>query len=308
VNGRHGFDWKAGSIVQVMYVPRPLASIIKVTGRDRAQFLQGMITNDVSGSYPAAGLRAFHLDNKGSIVYPMTLHATSDAIYIDIEGAEASDVIASLDHYLVMERCALRDVLETTESFWLLGDIVDVFSTAPHSTDGNLLVFTVGDAQVYTLPVLRRNGPCFVVWSTSTELSTLLDDSGAICGTFEAAEAERLSAAIPAGCIDFSRILAMESGIVGSAISFAKGCYIGQEVVARIDARGRTHRELVLLEIPGSVQELDVKAAESVVGHIRSSIQLTNGHSVAICHLRNEARTETLTVGTVIVSAVRGVV
>ncbi len=294
--------------MQVMYVPRSLAAVIKVTGRDRVQFLQGMITNDASGSIPVTGLRAFHLDNKGSIVYPMTLHSTSDALYVDIEGADAADVIASLDHYLVMERCALHNVLGTAESYWLLGDIIDVFVAAEHTTDGNLHVFTIGDVQVYALPVLRRNGPCFVVWSTNGELPSILEAAGAVSGTSDDAETERLRAGIPAGCKDFSKVLAMESGIVPSAVSFTKGCYIGQEVTARIDARGRTHRELVMLDLPAAIDTIDVNAGNTVVGQIRSSIQLSNGQSIAVCHLRHEARNETLVVGTVTVSGVRDVV
>jgi folate-binding Fe-S cluster repair protein YgfZ len=100
----------------------------------------------------------------------------------------------------------------------------------------------------------------------------------------------------------------MESGIVGSAISFTKGCYIGQEITARIDARGRTHRELVVLEIPGEVTSLDVRSDETVVGQIRSSCTGPNGESFAICHLRNEARTQPLFVGALSVMAVRNVV
>jgi folate-binding protein YgfZ len=284
-----------------------MAAVIKVTGRDRVQFLQGMITNDASGPIPANGLRAFHLDNKGGIVFPMTLHSTSDALYIDIEGADASDVIASLDHYLVMERCALNNALGTSESYWLLGDIFDLFVDAVSTTDGNLHVFSMGDFQVYALPVLRRNGPCFVVWSTNGVLPSILEAAGAVSGTFDDAETERLLAGIPAGCTDFSKVLAMESGIVPSAISFTKGCYIGQEVTARIDARGRTHRELVVLDLPAAIDTLEVFAGNNVVGQIRSSIQLSNGQSIAVCHLRNEARSETLVVGTMTVSGVRDV-
>lgn len=291
-----------------MYVPRPLAAVIKVTGRDRVQFLQGMITNDASGPIPVTGLRAFHLDNKGAIIYPLTLHSTSDALYVDIEGAESADVIASLDHYLVMERCALHNALGTSRSYWLLGDITDVFVDVDHTTDGNLHVFTIGDVQLYALPVLRRNGPCFVVWSTNGDLPSILEAAGAVAGTSDDAETERLLAGIPAGCKDFSKVLAMESGIVPSAISFSKGCYIGQEVTARIDARGRTHRELVVLDLPSAVDTLDVTAGNTVVGHIRSDIRLSNRHSIAVCHLRHEARNETLVVGTVTVSGVRDVV
>lgn len=293
--------------MQLMYVSRPLAAVIKVTGRDRVQFLQGMITNDASGPSPDTGLRAFHLDNKGAIVYPMTLHSTSDALYVDIEGADGSDVIATLDHYLVMERCALHNALGSSESYWLLGDIFDLFVDAMSTTDGNLHVFSMGDVQVYALPVLRRNGPCFVVWSTNGELPSILEAAGAVAGTFDDAETERLLAGIPAGCQDFTKVLAMESGIVPSAISFSKGCYIGQEITARIDARGRTHRELVILDLPAAVDTLDVTAGNTVVGHIRSNIRLSNGHSIAICHLRHEARNETLVVGTVTVSGVRDV-
>jgi folate-binding protein YgfZ len=267
-----------------------------------------MITNDASGPIPDTGLRAFHLDNKGAIIYPMTLHSTSDALYVDIEGADGSDVIAALDHYLVMERCALHNALSTSESYWVLGDIFDLFVDAVSTTDGNLHVFSVGDVQVYALPVLRRNGLCFVVWSTNGELPSILEAAGSVAGTFEDAESERLLAGIPAGCQDFTKVLAMESGIVPSAVSFSKGCYIGQEVTARIDARGRTHRELVILDLPAAVDTLDVNAGNTVVGHIRSNIRLSNGQSIAVCHLRNEARNETLVVGTVTVSGVRDVV
>jgi folate-binding protein YgfZ len=299
--------WKAGCIVQEMYVRRPLASLIMLTGRDRVQFLQGMVTNDVTSQYPSTGLRTFHLDNKGTIVYPMTIHITSEALYIDVEGAAASDVITLLDHYLVMERCALHDVLSTSESFWILGDVHDIFAAADKASDGNLHTFTIGDVQMYALPVIRRDGPCYVAWSPA-DLPSLFENAGLLHGTFEDAEHERLVAAIPAGCADFTRILAMESGIIGSAISFTKGCYIGQEITARIDARGRTHRELVLLEIPGDITSHEVRSDETVVGQIRSTHTGPMGESFAICHLRNDARLQPLFVGPLSVSTVRNIV
>jgi folate-binding protein YgfZ len=137
-----------------------------------------------------------------------------------------------------------------------MGDIHDVFAGADKAVDGHLLTFTIGDVHVNALPVLRRDGPCYVAWTAAGDITPLFDGAGLIRGTVEDAEHERLIAAIPAGCTDFTRILAMESGIIGSAISFTKGCYIGQEITARIDARGRTHRELVLLEIRGDVTSL----------------------------------------------------
>jgi folate-binding protein YgfZ len=238
----------------------------------------------------------------------MTIHSTSDALYIDVEGATAEDVMTLLNHYLVMERCALHDVLSTSESFWILGDVHDIFSDADKASDGNLHTFMFGDFQIHTLPVLRRDGPCYVAWSTPGELPALFERVGLVCGTFEDAEHQRLTAAITAGCADFSRILAMESGIVSSSISFTKGCYIGQEITARIDARGRTHRELVVLDIPGEVTSLDVRSDETVVGQIRSSCTGPNGESLAICHLRNEARSQPLFVGALSVNAIRNVV
>lgn len=294
--------------MQVRFVRRQVSSIIKVTGRDRAQFIQGMITNDVTGPIPQSGLRAFHLDSKGAIVFPMTLHVSSDALYIDVEGAASQDVIASFDHFLVMERCSLKDAVGDFPSYWLLGDVADIFPEDVRSIDGNLQRINVGDVVVYALPVLRRNGPCFVVWAADCDISSVLEHAGAVSTTFAIAENERLSACIPAGCDDFARILAMECGIVDRAISFKKGCYIGQEVTARIDARGRTHRELVLLEIDGETDERDVYSGENVVGQIRSTTTIGTEGTFAICHLRNEARTEPLTVGKLGVSVVRNVV
>lgn len=294
--------------MQVRYVKRQDSAIIKVTGRDRAQFIQGMITNDVSGQIPATGMRAFHLDSKGGIVFPLTLHVTSDMLYIDVEGVVADEVISSFDHYLVMERCSLKDAVGDYPSYWLLGEIADVFSATERSVDGNLHQLKVGDVNIFALPVLRRDGPCFVIWSPDTDVALLLEQAGAVSSTYEVAEHERLSASIPAGCVDFSRILAMECGVVDKSISFKKGCYIGQEVTARIDARGRTHRELVRLEIDGVTDETVVYSGDTVVGQIRSIVTDGPNRSLAICHLRNEAYTEALTVGKLSVSAVRNVV
>ena len=294
--------------MQVRYVKRQDSAIIKVTGRDRAQFMQGMITNDVSGQIPATGMRAFHLDSKGGIVFPLTLHVTSDMLYIDVEGVVADEVISSFDHYLVMERCSLKDAVGAYPTYWLLGDIADVFSATERSVDGNLHQYKVGDVNVFALPVFRRDGSCFVVWSPDTDVAVLLEQAGAVSSTYEVAEHERLSASIPAGCADFARILAMESGIVDSSISFKKGCYIGQEVTARIDARGRTHRELVLLEIDGVTDETVVYSGDTVVGQLRSTVTDCPNRLLAICHLRNEASKEALTVGKLRVSAVRNVV
>lgn len=294
--------------MQFRYVPRQVASILRVSGRDRIQFLQGMVTNDVSGEFPEAGIRAFHLDNKGAIVYPMTLHTSSDAVYIDIDGARPSDVIASLDHYLVMERCSLKDAVGSSPSCWLFGDLDTAFPSSQHSKDGSLHVILEGDVTVYGLAVFRSTGPCYVVWSPDVDVTRILDDSGASEISLEAADYERISTGIPVGCADFSRILAMESGIVDKAVSFKKGCYIGQEVTARIDARGRTHRELVVLEFDGVTDARDVYSGEMIVGQIRSCTKSTTDRNFAICHLRLEARTDQLTLGGRPVAAVRNVV
>jgi len=294
--------------VQVKVVRRQVASILKVTGRDRIQFIQGMITNDVTGEFPTTGLRAFHLDSKGAIVFPMTVHVSSDALYIDIEGAVSQDVISTLDHYLVMERCSLSDAVGEYPSYWLLGDIADIFPEDTRSIDGNLHVVNVGSVALYALPILRRSGPCFVVWSLGCDVLPVLENAGAVSATYAIAEAERLSASIPAGCNDFARILAMECGIVDGTISFKKGCYIGQEVTARIDARGRTHRELACLEIDGEIEVGDVYSGENVVGQVRSATTIGAERTLAICHLRNEARFDPLSVGKVGVSVVRNVV
>lgn len=293
--------------MQVRYVPRPNASVIKVSGRDRVQFIQGMVTNDVTKDMPMSGLRAFHLDNKGTVIYPMTLQLTSDAIYIDIEGASAIDVISTLDHYLVMERCSLKDASGGSRTYWLLGDIAGIFMDAEFTLDGNLHTYYMQDMVVHAFPILRRNGPCFVVWAVDSDAASVLDLAGCVRSEFATAELERLTAGIPAGCEDFVGILAMESGLVESTISFKKGCYIGQEITARIDARGRTHRELVAVKIDGLTHERDLVAAGQVVGHLRSCVSSDSNEMYGVCYLRKESRDMSLSVGPCTVVDVRNV-
>lgn len=266
-----------------------------------------MVTNDVASAFPETGLRAFHLDTKGAIVYPMTITSSSKALYLDIEGAAPSEVIATLDHFLVMERCTLDDATGGLQSFWVFGDIMAAFSEIEYVLEGNLHTWTIGTDLIYAVPVRRCDETCFVMWSDSVDLVEVFERYGVHIGTYDVAESARIHAGIPAGVRDFSRILAMESGITKSTISFTKGCYIGQEVTARIDARGRTHRELVLLELAGEISTSDVHTGDALVGTIRSSGRNLNGEWAAICHLRNESRSERLVVGDVAVLCVRDV-
>ncbi|WP_395092927.1 YgfZ/GcvT domain-containing protein [Armatimonas sp.] len=228
------------------YVPLE-RDLLRLTGRDRQSFLQGMLTNDIASLTPGQGCYAFHLTSKGQILADMSVLCLDDCLLLDTEPGWGEPLAASLEHHLVMERVKIRLTTEIVYFIYEEGKWRALYdATSPPE-----------------LPV---------------------------CG--EAIyEALRIEAGIPRGRVDFDeKTLAPETGQAGRAIHYKKGCYIGQEIVARIDARGHTNRSLVTLTTeqvvePGTRLTVDGKD----VGWITSAaLGPTCSVPVALGYLRNE--------------------
>ncbi len=234
------------TLPESFYVPLE-RDLLRLTGRDRQSFLQGMLTNDVASLTPGQGCYAFHLTSKGQILADCHVFCSEDGLLLDTEPGWGEPLAASLEHHLVMERVKIRLTTQIVYFIYEAGQWRALYD-APSPPE-----LPMYDEALY--------------------------------------EALRIEAGIPRGRVDFDeKTLAPETGQAGRAIHYKKGCYIGQEIVARIDARGHTNRSLVKLTTeqvvePGTRLMVDGKD----VGWVTSAaLGPTKGIPVALGYLRNE--------------------
>jgi folate-binding protein YgfZ len=240
----------------LFFVDRSDRGRLRLTGRDRQSFLQGMVSNDVGRLAPGQGCYAFQLDATGHVLADMRVLCTEDALLLDVEPGLAPQVAETLEKYLIMERCRIADVTAETGQLLIGGAGAAEFlmsvgiADAAGWPEGQNARSDAASGEATALVAATRllPVPAFDAYGEPGALAALragLAAAGAEEVPAEALEPYRIEAGVPRFGIDIdSRVLAPETGQQARAISYKKGCYIGQEIVARIDARGHTNRAL----------------------------------------------------------------
>ncbi|MEX0677297.1 MAG: glycine cleavage T C-terminal barrel domain-containing protein [Pirellulales bacterium] len=256
---------------------------IELTGADRATFLHNLCTNDVRQLEVGAGCEAFLTSVQGKTLAHVFIFACPDSLVIDTVGGWSDTILKHLDHYLVSEQVTLADrsrewtdlVLAGpgAEPLWArLGDarlpprLLSHAAVAVAGKRAFLRRIDMTSPGGFLISAAREDGPA---------IAAALVAAGAVqCGdaAFEAARIER---GFPFFGRDISdKNLPQEVGRDQSAISFVKGCYLGQETVARIDALGHVNKRLSGLWFKGAaVPEpgTELLSGERVVGQVTSA-------------------------------------
>jgi len=215
-------------------------SQMTITGADRKLFLHNMCTNDIKHLAPGQKCEAFFVDVKGKIVGHGLIVARDDRLELLTAPGQATVVMAHLDRYVIREDVVLRDETERFDWFYLPGE------NAIELRD--LGGFAVSAESLWP-------GGLFVQCAAENRerLETSLTDAGRqLCGP-AAWTAVRIESGLPQFGVDFDGAnLPQEVDRNTMAISFNKGCYLGQETIARIDALGHVNQKLVLLQFVGA--------------------------------------------------------
>jgi len=231
-------------------------NVLALTGRDRASFLQGMVTNDVLSLTPGQSCYAFHLDATGHVLADMYVLCQEDRLLLVTEPGMGPVLAELLDGYLVMERAKIAPM-----------EYQHTLVLGPY-TEGICYPHPLGTGVLTDEPIAPGTP------LTQADLET-----------------RRIEAGVPRFGVDMhKRVLAPETGQQARAIHYRKGCYVGQEIVARIDARGHTNRTLVKLRLPAPVTpETPITLSGKDVGRITSSAPASEGNgAVALGYLRHE--------------------
>ena len=246
-----------------------------VRGGEAAEFLQGQVSNDVEALEPGTGCYAVILNHKGKLRTDLRVLRGEDFIWLDTESIGHAVVAHMLRTYALGRDVQWEDVSATRELVSVVGPAArELFEGPEHSfeeRDGRMYVATALGVDVIGEPGLALD------FETVSE---------------EAAECLRIESGRPRLGFDMDAdTMPQEAGINERAVSFSKGCYVGQETVARLHYRGKPNRHLRGLRLAEPAERgTDVLLGEKVVGRLGSACVSPRLGPIALALVRREAQ------------------
>ena len=258
-------------------VERPDRGLLVVSGPEAAEYLQGQLTNDTEAIAPGEWIYAALLDRKGHMQADMRVLRPGEGsdLWLDLEPEGLAAAARHLQMYKIGREVEVRDESEGHTLLSLVGPRATEFARAVESVP---LRTTEGVDLI--VPAAERDG-----------VREALLAAGAVEASPEAAEILRIEAGRPRfGAEMGTATMPAEAGIVEQAVSFTKGCYIGQETVARLHYKGRPNRHLRGLKLSGPARPGDgVVLGEKEVGEVGSAAVSPALGPIGLAILRREA-------------------
>lgn len=263
-----------------------------VSGGEAAEYLQGQLTNDIEAIAPGDGLYAALLDRKGHMQGDLRVLRPGEGpdLLLDTEPEALEAVRRHLSMYKIGREVDVVDVTAVRAILSLIGPrAVEIAGSAalPENTCEEV---TIAGTQV--LAVGTATGIDLICEAEARErVSEALIAAGAAEVSPEAVEILRIEAGRPRfGAEMGTETMPAEAGIVEQAVSFTKGCYIGQETVARLHYKGKPNRHLRGLKLSGAARPGEpVRLGEKEVGRLGGSGVSPAFGAIGLAILRREA-------------------
>jgi len=288
---------------------------IAVSGADRAAYLQGLLTNDIQSLAPGTGCYSAWLSPQGRMLTDMHVLESGGMILLDVPAEVVDATVARLEQFIFTEDVRVGSMAASLTGVWLHGPqspsvLERVFQGAhgladwpeyrhaqfelPTSPKG--YVGQAGDHPVSVARIGQLGVPGYCVYLERTfeqALVSALEGAGASRVPAEAIDAARIEAGYPVFGLDMTDdTIPLEAGIEQRAISFTKGCYVGQEVIIRVLHRGhgRVARRLVGLTIDGPKPARGAKlySGDREIGMVTSAAELPGAGTIALGYVHRD--------------------
>lgn len=301
--------------------------VIRMSGDDRASFLHGMCSNDIKGLKPGSLITVLFLTERAHLIAEANVWATSDALLLEMERTLWPAVRAHLERFLVADDVELEEggtagengaENQTDDKYGGVIQIDGPLAAAavaaalavagePAALPGAWRFFGEAGGGALVAQVTRWGAPAFTILAPRASAPELVARLAATGGErdighevrhevreigIDAAEIVRVeSGAARAGVDTNDKTIALEARME-PAISFNKGCYIGQETVERATARGALKRRLMGLKIEGArvpAPDARVMLAGKEVGRLTSPLRSPRLGAIALAVLHHSA-------------------
>ena len=275
---------------------------VAVTGPDAADLLHGLVTNEVRALRPGSGAHAALLTPKGRIRAELVvLRTAEEELLLDCEPALASPLVAILSGYVPFSRSTLEDRTASTGVLHVEGPSAEAILSAagialPPGAPWSHVATDAAGVPVRAVRLSRAGESGFDLRSGRPDVGRLLDllaRHGARPTAPQVLEEGRIEAGIPRWGAELDEtVLPNEAWLERTAISYSKGCYLGQETVARLRTYGHVNRHLVALLLPlgsGAAPGDVVRAGGEAIGTVTSAVDSARrGHRVALAYVKRE--------------------
>ena len=253
-------------------------------GADASEFLQGQLTNDIEALAPGGGCYAALLSHKGKMRADLRVLRGADWVWLDTESETLGVLKRTIETYSLGREVRLEDVSGARAMLSLIGPSTDgALDVAP---PGEEHAFVEGDHGLYVRTDVGVDVIC-AAESTGDARAAL-----GVEGVSEAsAECVRIETGRPRYGLDIGpETIPQEAGLNARAVSFDKGCYVGQETVARLFYKGKPNRHLRGLRLSAPVATgQPLRLGEREVGVVGSTCVSPAHGPIALALIRREA-------------------
>ena len=274
------------------FLVRSGRAMLDVTGPEAVDYLQGQLTNDIEVIEPGGGGYSALLDRKGHMQGDMrVLRVGPEAVWLDLEPEALPAVLRHLSMYKIGREVEVTDATAARSLVSVIGPgsarLAAIPPLGPEGANHEIAIGPVTARAVAT--DLGFDLLCEA--ADVAELEVALREAGVAEVSADAAEIVRVESGRPRfGREMTTETIPQEAGINERAVSFSKGCYIGQETVARLHYKGKPNRHLRGLRSSRVLEAgAEVRAGDKVVGRVGTAVLSPALGPVALAILRREA-------------------
>lgn len=267
----------------ILAVPSARGTLV-VTGADRKSWLNGLVTCDLAPLRVGEAVYGLATSKVGRILADVVVLVDEDRLFVAVPEGKAGALAEALDAFLVMEDAELA--VDAGERAWIFlhgAGAAELARGVAPALDGRAAAVELtglGDAAL------------LVPSSRLDEARAALSAAGARVVEDAAWDAARIELGVPRFGVDFDeKTYPQEASLERRAVSFKKGCYLGQEVVCRLEMRGHVHRKLVRLalegeEVPARATPVESDAGEAVGTITSAALGPAAGRAVALAMVK----------------------
>jgi tRNA-modifying protein YgfZ len=245
----------------LVYLDRSERPKLRFTGPQRAWFLHQILTQEFEDIEPGQAREAAMLTAHGRMVGYLEVLATEDALLAHMEPELSPEFPEAIRRYVFATQVEIEDVTHDYALILVAGDDIAGLTGLP--------------PDIAIQPTHGLGSPAAYLWTPKSHAAgamTALADAGARRATEGEIESIRIRNGAPRWGKDMdTKTFPQEAGIDSYAVHFEKGCYVGQEAMAKIHFRGKVNRRLAILEGEGLSEGTDVTQEGAKVGTVTSS-------------------------------------
>jgi aminomethyltransferase len=280
-------------------VDRSWMGRLELTGADRQRLLNALVTCDAKSLAPGEGAYGFFTGPQGKVLADFAALALADRLWLELPAGREGAVADHLRKYILADRVEvmpLADMLPVTlagpRAAAVLAGTPELAALASKPWAHGRGRVLGSDVELASRPLL--GAPACTLWISASLAGELIEG---LLGTaevepvgFAALEVARTEAGIPRCGLDFGgESFPQETGLEAAAVSYTKGCYLGQEVVARIHYRGQVHRTLRALAFDAVPRRgAKLSAAGHEVGAVATAVESPDRGPIGLAVLRRQ--------------------